>query len=92
MTYPDAGLSDVNAHLDALFLIADAEAGNIARIRDRIPLTLGQDNAAAVMLYLASYSASLLRRLRQLNALPSEPGKFLGDIETLVANTVPRPE
>ena len=51
-----------------------------------------REDAAAVMLYLATYAAALARRLREHNALPSEAQDFLHDIGALVAATVPRPE
>ena len=92
MTYPDQPLTDVTAHLEALFLIADANKPDPGRFIDRLTMAAHREDAAAVMLYLATYAAALARRLREHNALPSEAQDFLHDIGALVAATVPRPE
>lgn len=92
MTHPDRDLEDVSAHLEALFLITDASRGDMEAITSRLAITAHRDNTPAVMRYLATYAAALARRLREHQALPSEPPEFLSDIAHLVAASVPRPE
>ena len=49
MTYPDRDLDDVNAHLDALFLIGDAGKTNPEALDNRLRLAAHADNAPEVM-------------------------------------------
>ncbi|MGH3254840.1 MAG: hypothetical protein ACRDOU_05425 [Streptosporangiaceae bacterium] len=95
MTHPDRDLADVNPHLDALFTIANAGKTNpeaLDRQLHGFTALYSPEQRQAIMRYLACYAASLLRRLREHQALPSDPADYLDDITSLVAATVPRPE
>lgn len=92
MTHPGRDLNDVNAHLEALFLIGDMSKPDPSVIEHRLALTSHREDAADIMRYLAGYAAVLLRRLHEFKQLPSEPTEYLLDVGELVAESAPRPE
>lgn len=95
MTQPLFGLEDVNAHLEALFLIAEAdEAGISPRFEDRLDMMLERQDLRAIIRYLAAYGATLCRQANQ--HIPGEPGpsvhEIIHGVAKIVSLSVPRPE
>jgi hypothetical protein len=92
---PNFSLGDVNAHLEALFLIIDADEGAVSpALEDRLDWTCERDDVKAIIRYLAAYAAALCRRAYQRTA--DDPGPTVNDVlhavSKVVSHSVPRPE
>jgi len=94
---PLFGLDDVTAHLEALFLIAEADEAHVSTgLEERLDMLLGRQDLdlRAVIRYLAGYAAALCRTAT--HHTPDKPGpgaqELIAEVSRIVSLSVPRPE
>lgn len=94
---PLFGPDDVTSHLEALFLIAEAEEAHVStRLEERLDMLFERDglDLRAVIRYLAGYAAALCRSATVHT--PDKPGpapqELLASVSRIVSLSVPRPE
>ncbi len=93
--HPDFSQRDTNAHVEALFLIIEADEGSISpRFEDHLEWAYAREDAREIMRYLAVYAAALGRRAYAPG--PDGPGKtvkeLLDEVAKIVSHSLPRPD